>query len=1647
MATLNNTCASASLSHRSQAVPHSTIHPVDQSESLVSPLTSVAAPVTTNNMTMSANMVLSQACLAPRLELDNSLHSNILSQSLDSAHTFQAVSNQGITSLLGSLASNLTPTASFVPIGKTSNAQLVQLLRNVGSLNSQPVTMSGTGNEVNVASTVSHAPSEQATIPHPSVVRPSHYRNATEFHIINTVPTNASASTVSITNAVQDFSTLLSQPNTNDFLSCLIQSALLNQVVNQRSEAKKDTIPLDSNTLISILSGAPTTQPRAVPVVNGLDLLSGGLDGASGSIPAVHLRQALDTLVTSAVGQAELEPVTPNLITLATARSNLIDNLNLVSTYQQLARLVARKPVSFQSCTSVPMSLPSSVSSESNAFPLELLTQLSTGLSTDVLAHLLSQTSSDNATPATAPSDDNLSVVLQNLLVKQLLEATITQKPSVGSGAGSEQSSAPSALQSTPLHATFSDYRVVCTNAAPFGPDSVSHSLHSNVTPLLPMTPGPSALRASFIRPSPRISPSPAPLPSSSQNANQSTSFGPVSTSLTISTARPSTDPVPVVEPSRSPNAPLTVNGSHKFGPLAVKSSEALMNITGESHAWEPCRVCGDKASGRHYGVVSCEGCKGFFKRSIRGHVSYVCRSEQNCLVNKAYRNRCQYCRLQKCLTVGMRSEAVQNERRPSNNFGFSFSQDNLSNEGGAGSPSACGGSDAGHLAPCTHPIQSPLTQTIKLESATELDVDPLGPSSSESNLQKGVYGPDDSQLFEHSPVNAPHTNEPRVAPHSSCPSDVTPSLLEEQLLKSNSLPTSSYERSSGTACQLDPRVSPVRYSPCLSSVVSFTKGHMVSAATDEIYCSDTSNALSATDNSIFSRLTDTDKLTTVGGASGLGINRTLCELSRSLAHLSGEPRSTAPVALSSHSLLPDSRGLSVTAVSNCMNAVVSNSRLPIGTTENCDDLQNPDYNHLNALAKATLNVVQNKDSRVQDNSLAALYTYWLVATAESLGQSTIPSSVSHLVSTPIRLLDGLASSNSGPLSTDILSMAKSGDHLSTHGTTKLTLSAGNTEALSSLVGIMLNMDPSSFTICDRNNDDHYVGGTDVCTRPDTKLQPFLATNSVSASTFVFGTSNDNPGPIPPTQPPPPPIKSTNLLKLLGRRLSGSESPIHAVRQSDRPASTGHPIGHVGTTEESCILNSKPTSNVSSDGGKKRKGTFDTADNDYPLRRSRHDSGHQKGVAEPPGVITVNRCECYCSDASVAMGSAEITCPIVQPDAMNSVFELKPDFIQSCNLNRPNGSTNAGVSSELASRVLFLTVDWLRRFDTLRKLPAWAQRDLVSVSWSDLFVLGLCQTMHQLGRVQEREPVVEHSRDGIKKNETETGAPTSSGETRLDVNDSSTTNPRGSIPAETGNPPTYPVSGENPQAICTSSSAVVKLVDQLMHQFSKANITSSEYTYLRCMVILGSGHLCLNLRDAKLARTVAELESRVLAEFADLLATEAPEDAQQNHRDSTKSVVQRGLVLTQLLSTLRYLDPKDLEEAFFSNVLSSVSIAQILPYMLASENPLIGSLTAIAHLPPRSELPNAPIVSELPSNKETDTIEQCNTEAISSHNFDPHFMPTMQSNKRKSSDDEPADMIQKAVKFEDDTMSIIRPTEVEEETITSMNEVLLNQTS
>ncbi|CAL9703043.1 unnamed protein product [Knipowitschia caucasica] len=78
------------------------------------------------------------------------------------------------------------------------------------------------------------------------------------------------------------------------------------------------------------------------------------------------------------------------------------------------------------------------------------------------------------------------------------------------------------------------------------------------------------------------------------------------------------------------------------------------------------CRVCGDIASGFHYGVHACEGCKGFFRRSIQQNINYkMCVKNEHCQIMRMNRNRCQHCRFKKCISVGMSRDAVRFGRIP----------------------------------------------------------------------------------------------------------------------------------------------------------------------------------------------------------------------------------------------------------------------------------------------------------------------------------------------------------------------------------------------------------------------------------------------------------------------------------------------------------------------------------------------------------------------------------------------------------------------------------------------------------------------------------------------------------------------------------------------------------------------------------------------------------------------------------------------------------------------------------------------------------------------------------------------------------------------------------------------------------------------
>ncbi|XP_072859511.1 thyroid hormone receptor beta isoform X12 [Pogona vitticeps] len=80
----------------------------------------------------------------------------------------------------------------------------------------------------------------------------------------------------------------------------------------------------------------------------------------------------------------------------------------------------------------------------------------------------------------------------------------------------------------------------------------------------------------------------------------------------------------------------------------------------------ELCVVCGDKATGYHYRCITCEGCKGFFRRTIQKnlHPTYSCKYEGKCVIDKVTRNQCQECRFKKCIYVGMATDLVLDDSK-----------------------------------------------------------------------------------------------------------------------------------------------------------------------------------------------------------------------------------------------------------------------------------------------------------------------------------------------------------------------------------------------------------------------------------------------------------------------------------------------------------------------------------------------------------------------------------------------------------------------------------------------------------------------------------------------------------------------------------------------------------------------------------------------------------------------------------------------------------------------------------------------------------------------------------------------------------------------------------------------------------------------
>eukprot|EP00106_Octopus_bimaculoides_P011418 XP_014778860.1 PREDICTED: uncharacterized protein LOC106875287 [Octopus bimaculoides] len=70
------------------------------------------------------------------------------------------------------------------------------------------------------------------------------------------------------------------------------------------------------------------------------------------------------------------------------------------------------------------------------------------------------------------------------------------------------------------------------------------------------------------------------------------------------------------------------------------------------------CKVCGDRAFKKHYGILACPECEVFFKMSILDdfYKGYFCKFKK-CKINRFRRSSCEYCWYEKCLLSGMQKE------------------------------------------------------------------------------------------------------------------------------------------------------------------------------------------------------------------------------------------------------------------------------------------------------------------------------------------------------------------------------------------------------------------------------------------------------------------------------------------------------------------------------------------------------------------------------------------------------------------------------------------------------------------------------------------------------------------------------------------------------------------------------------------------------------------------------------------------------------------------------------------------------------------------------------------------------------------------------------------------------------------------------
>ena len=103
-----------------------------------------------------------------------------------------------------------------------------------------------------------------------------------------------------------------------------------------------------------------------------------------------------------------------------------------------------------------------------------------------------------------------------------------------------------------------------------------------------------------------------------------------------------------------------TVDGSPNNN--APPSGHPVKQTRRKSEGRKTCEVCNDCATGYHFNAMTCEGCKGFFRRTMKQKKQYACAFTKNCKIEKGNRRQCQACRLSKCIAIGMKKECIMTD-------------------------------------------------------------------------------------------------------------------------------------------------------------------------------------------------------------------------------------------------------------------------------------------------------------------------------------------------------------------------------------------------------------------------------------------------------------------------------------------------------------------------------------------------------------------------------------------------------------------------------------------------------------------------------------------------------------------------------------------------------------------------------------------------------------------------------------------------------------------------------------------------------------------------------------------------------------------------------------------------------------------------